>query len=388
MRKSCTVVAALLAAAAPFAAAQSKSPDATFDKEGRPKDPAFFPVAVWLQAPHNAQRYREIGINLYVGLFGGPTEAQLTALRDAKMPVICQQNEVGLHWKGAPIVGWMHGDEPDNAQAKEGGGYGPPVAPKEIVAGYVDMKKADKTRPVLLNLGQGAAWDGWIGRGVRTNHPEDYRDYVEGCDIASFDIYPVTHDHRDVKGHLEFVARGVQRLREGGRGKPVWACIETGHVSSKDTRPTPQQVVDEVWIAIASGAAGIVYFCHEFAPAFVEAGLLAHEDVRAAVAELDAELAELAPVLNAAVLDDAVKLRGDDAERFAVRAHRDGATLHVFVASLSPDEGELKLTVKGQRVGAAAWRGDEGKEQKQRLKDGGLTTQLRGYGHLHLRITR
>ncbi|MEZ6037207.1 MAG: beta-galactosidase [Planctomycetota bacterium] len=368
--------------------AQSKSPDATFDKNGRPQDPAFFPVAVWLQAPHNAQRYRELGVNLYVGLFGGPTEAQLQALREAKMPVICQQNDVGLACKGAPIVGWMHGDEPDNAQAKEGGGYGPPITPKQIVADYAEMKKADKHRPVLLNLGQGAAWDGWIGRGVRTNHPEDYADYVDGCDLVSFDIYPVTHTHDDVRGKLEFVGRGVQRLRAHAKDKPVWACIETGHVSNQDVRPTPQQVVDEVWIAIASGASGIVYFCHEFAPKFVEAGLLVHEDVRDAVAQVDAQLTELAPVLNSARLDDAVKLRGDDAAQFAVRAHKHGSTLHVLVASLSPEERELQLTVKGQRLGAAAWRDDDGKEQKQRLKDGAVTTKVRGYGHLHLRITR
>jgi len=27
---------------------------------------------------------------------------------------------------------------------------------------------------VLLNLGQRVAYDQWIGRGARTNHPEDY----------------------------------------------------------------------------------------------------------------------------------------------------------------------------------------------------------------------
>ena len=43
---------------------------------------------------------------------------------------------------------------------------------------------------MLLNLGQGVAFDNYIGRGVRRNHPEDYPEYVKGCDIASFDIYP------------------------------------------------------------------------------------------------------------------------------------------------------------------------------------------------------
>ena len=90
----------------------------------------------------------------------------------------------------------MHGDEPDNAQSLgEGKGYGPPILPEKIVESYERIRAADPTRPVLLNLGQGVAWDGYYGRGVRTNHPEDYPEYVKGCDIASFDIYPVAHDN-------------------------------------------------------------------------------------------------------------------------------------------------------------------------------------------------
>ena len=44
-------------------------------------DPQFFPIAVWLQDPSNAAKYRDIGINVYVGLWKGPTEAQLAICR-------------------------------------------------------------------------------------------------------------------------------------------------------------------------------------------------------------------------------------------------------------------------------------------------------------------
>jgi hypothetical protein len=134
------------------------------------------------------------------------------------MQVICDQNEVGLKHKDDPtIVGWMHGDEPDNAQTLPGGkGYGPPIEPKRIIEDYRKLVAADPTRPVMLNLGQGVAWDGWYGRGVRTRHAEDYSEYVKGCDIASFDIYPVAHDHKEVAGKLWFVASGVVRMPQGG----------------------------------------------------------------------------------------------------------------------------------------------------------------------------
>ena len=46
-------------------------------QNGPPTDPAFFPLGVWVQDPRNAERYQEIGINTYVGLWQGPTEDQL-----------------------------------------------------------------------------------------------------------------------------------------------------------------------------------------------------------------------------------------------------------------------------------------------------------------------
>ncbi len=59
------------------------------------------------------------------------------------------------------------------------------------------------------------AYDQYIGRGVRTNHPEDYREYLQGSDIASFDIYPAVHDKPEVKGKLEFVPRAYRGSGHG-----------------------------------------------------------------------------------------------------------------------------------------------------------------------------
>src|SRR5262245_30041131 len=90
--------------------------DASYPK-GLPRSPEFFPLAVWLQAPANAEKYRSIGINMYVGLWKGPTEEQLDVLDKAGIRLICGQSARSLRFKDRPtIVGWMHGDEPDNAQ--------------------------------------------------------------------------------------------------------------------------------------------------------------------------------------------------------------------------------------------------------------------------------
>ncbi|GAB4149062.1 MAG: hypothetical protein Fur0037_17410 [Planctomycetota bacterium] len=304
------------------------------------RDRGLFPLGVWLQAPERAARYRDLSINLYVGLYKGPTEKQLDVLRAAKMPVICAQNEVGLaHAKDPIIVGWMQRDEPDNAQAKAGGGYGPPVDPARIAGEYRRMKKLDPDRPVLLNLGQGVAWDGWYGRGSRTNHPEDYPRYVEGCDIASFDIYPVTHDRPDVRGRLELVAEGVRRLRQWAGSRPVWAFIETTRVKNENALPTPSQIRSEVWLAIASGASGIVYFVHEFRPRFIEAGIFAHPEIAAAVRDVNREILALAPVLREPPLEDAVEVEGDVALRVA---RRDGRW-YLFAVSLRPEDARASF---------------------------------------------
>jgi len=220
--------------------------------------PDFFPIAVWLQNPSNATKYREIGVNLYVGLWRGPTAEQLATLHAAGMHVICDQNPVALARREAgDIVGWLQPDEPDNARPIRAGGYGPPVPAEKILERYQKLKQADSKLPVLLNLGQGVAWDGWYGRGVRTNHPEDYREYAQAGDIVSFDIYPVTHDSPQVLGNLWYVGQGMRRLVEWTDGKkPVWCCIEAA--GNDKVTPTASQLRSEVWIDITHAPTGII----------------------------------------------------------------------------------------------------------------------------------
>jgi hypothetical protein len=262
---------------------------------------AYFPIGVWLQSPANAARYKAAGINLYVGLWNGPTEEQLAVLKSAGMSVICAQNAVGLkHREDPTIIGWMHGDEPDNAQEIPGGkGYGPPIPPERIREDYLRLRAADPTRPVLLNLGQGTAWDDYIGRGVRRNHPEDYPRYIEGSDIVSFDIYPVVHPSKEIAGRLEFVARGVERLVNwAGPTRTVWNCIECTHISNPKAKATPAQVRSEVWMSLIRGSRGLIYFVHQFEPEFREAALLDDPEMLEAVTAINREIRELAPVLN------------------------------------------------------------------------------------------
>ncbi len=274
-------------------------------------DPAFFPIGVWLQNPDNAERYRAAGINVYVGLWKGPTAAQLQRLSRAGMWVICAQNDLALsHAERNIIIGWLQPDEPDNAQPRSGGlGYGPPVPPRDVIEAYRAMRERDPLRPVLLNLGQGVAWDHWHGRGARTNHPEDYPDYVKGGDIVSFDIYPVTHPHPEVAGRLEYVARGVTRLRQwADDGQTVWNAVGVSRIGNADVKPTAAEVRAQVWMSLIHGSQGIVYFVHQFKPRFVEAALFDDEAVLREVTRINAQIRSLAPVLNSPNVESAVAI--------------------------------------------------------------------------------
>src|SRR6516225_2702151 len=88
-------------------------------QNGLPSDPSYFPIGVWMQQPRLAPEYKAIGVNLFVGLWKGPTEAQLAELAKYDMPVLAEQNDVGLTSPNARMIrGWLvREDEPDNAQA-------------------------------------------------------------------------------------------------------------------------------------------------------------------------------------------------------------------------------------------------------------------------------
>jgi hypothetical protein len=266
------------------------------------------------------------------------------------MKVICHQNKFALENVDDPtIIGWMHGDEPDNAQSLgRGKGYGPPILPQKIIDDYERIKAADRTRPVLLNLGQGVAWDGYYGRGVRTNHSEDYAEYVKGCDIASFDIYPVVHNKPQVAGNLWYVANGVERLVEWTGGKKVvWNCIECTHISNPDTKATPHQVRCEVWMSIIHGSTGLIYFVHEFQPKFNESAILSDPEMLSAITAINRQITELAEVLNSPTIEDAGDVSSsNEAVPVATMAKRYGDAIYLFAVAMRGDKTTATFTLR------------------------------------------
>lgn len=274
---------------------------------------AYFPIAVWLQNPENAKQYKKDGnINLYVGLWNELDEHQLTLIKEAGMKLICEQNAFGLaHQSDPAIIGWMKGDEPDNAQwNSDTKTYDPCIPPSEVIAQYENAKEKDPDRPYYLNLGQGVTYTNWIGRGEcrgRTDlYPVANNGYLKGCDIASFDVYPVNSKDTAIRDKLWMGAKGIDSLRTWcGDSKPVWTWIETTLIDKDSPRkPTPREVKTQVWMALIHGAKGIGYFCHSFYPRQDDAALLHDKEMMAAVKEINTQITSLAHVLNSKTIVD------------------------------------------------------------------------------------
>lgn len=318
----------------------------TIWSNGPSPDPDYFPIGVWLQDPQNATRYKAAGINLYVGLWQGPTKAQLAALSAAGVQVICFQNEVGLAHRDDPtIVAWMNGHEPDNAQRQTDGSWGGPVPTEKVISDYQRISVNDSTRPVLLVLGQGVANDEWVGRAADL---KDYEEYIKGADIASFDVYPVAGIRReDGERYLWYVAKGIDRLRLWSDDtKPVWNVIETTRIKSQ-RGPTPSQVEAEVWMSLIHGSRGIVYFAHEWEPEFREARLLEDPDMLAAVTRVNEQVTRLAPVLNSGNTVSVMVTSSTVEIPIDALAKRHGEDLYVFAVPMRLGEAEGNFAIEG-----------------------------------------
>ena len=356
--------------------------------------PDFFPIAVWAQDPSQAAAYKENGINMFISIHNGLDETKLNQLRNAKMKVICHQNNFGLTQLNEPLIyGWMHGDEPDNAQASktEKGKYDPCRDPAIIISDYEKIKKNDPSRPVYINLGRGVAATNWVGRGVCRGKTEMYKvsnnGYLRGCDIASFDIYPVNSREEEIEGNLWYVAKGIDNLREwSNHEKPVWCWIETTNisdsrqVSARDRKPTPSEVKSEVWMALVHGAKGFGYFCHSFVPPMDPAALLHDREMIAAVKKINEQVTALAPVLNSENTNGYATVQsGNSAIPVDIMTKKLGKDNYIFAVAMR--NGATNATFKvnsGKRVEVL------GENRSIKIKNGKFTDDFAGFGvHLY-----
>lgn len=375
-----------------------------------PQGADFFPIGVWAQAPRDAGKYQELGMNFYYGLHGGPTAAQVAGLKEHGMGAICHYNDYAkAELRDDPIIwAWMHPDEPDLAIAyprsmlkapggkeiikkhwpeiykeldldnNEYNGWGMGMHPvNDIQAEYKRMKADDPDRPVLVQLSKAVATDGVeTGRGDRSGKTWEYPLYLEGADAVSYDIYPVAYGEPD---KLWLVPRGLDQLREWGSGdRPLMMILEAGF---GPTWANQHQQRAQVWLSINHGASGIAWFVHRWDENKKNTSTkmpLDNAEVGRAVKELNSEIAALAPVLNSNPLTSGVSAHGAALD-LGARYHE--GFLYVFAVERTGKPGEATLKIDGLDAAEVTVIN----EGRQLIAQGGqFTDQFEGWGvHLY-----
>ncbi|MFZ5891950.1 MAG: hypothetical protein ACOY0T_12920 [Myxococcota bacterium] len=299
---------------------------------GLSTDAAYFPIGVWMQNPANARRFRDAGINLFLGLWEGPTEEQLAGLASEGIRTICDQAGVWQsHVTNSLIAGWLSEWGPDNAQERADGGYDPCIAPSEVTARLRNITVRDSTRPTLLGFGRGVADPEWVGRGECTGRTEMYAEYARDADIVAFNSYPVNS-----RQELSLVAQGVDNLRAyTNYRKPVFVTLEASSIDGV-VRPTPLQIRAMVWMVLIHGAAGIHYYCHHFAEPFNETDCLDDAATELALTALNQQLRELSPVLNRPSVVNGIRVTAAGANsRVDVMLKRQADATYVFAVEMN-----------------------------------------------------
>jgi hypothetical protein len=347
---------------------------------GVPSEPGFFPVGVWLQSPARAPNYKAIGINTFVGMSDGPREEQLSELARYDMFAVSQQNDVGLKSANRNVIkAWLHQDEPDNAQPIGLGLFGSCIPPREVVRQTHEMKARDPTRPVMINFGQGVANEFWKGRGPCTGDQTYYDIAIQGADILSFDIYPVGSKIPQVRGKLEYVARGVTNLVQKAIGtQSVWAVLETTALNPPH-RVMPAQVRAEVWMALIHGASGVVYFVHEFSPTFREDAIFRYPDVTQEVAKTNQLIKTLSPILKSPNVSGKALVTSTTPITTMVKLQHN--TVYLFAVGMKNSASRARFTIAGVDKATALVLGEE---RTVTITNGVFEDWFEGYGvHLY-----
>ena len=101
-------------------------------------------------------------------------------------------------------------------------------------------------------------------------------------------------------------------------------------------------------MALIHGAKGIIYFAHQFKPKFIEAGLLADEAMARGVADINRQVRELAPALNAPdVANGAVVASSKEGVPVDLVVKRHAGQTYLFSVAMREGETTATFTVPG-----------------------------------------
>lgn len=230
----------------------------------------------------------------------------------------------------------------------------PRSSPEQVSAEYQKIKQADPTRPVLVTFTAYFMRE-FEGKYDRATKARLYPEYVESCDVAGYDVYPIFGWNKPE--WMYRVADGVSELRAiAGPKRPVYAWIETNKGSrwvtpEKQLDVTPQNTRAEVWMAMIRGATAIGYFTHRWVPdykQFAPEGGMVRELKR-----LNDQLTRLAPAILAIPAKTRIEMTLSDNLSCHFKATTLNGALFIFAQNVDMQRraGKATIRVEGLKAG-------------------------------------
>ena len=173
--------------------------------------------------------------------------------------------------------------------------------------------------------------------------------------LFSFDIYPIVKRNGNVYDTYDQVTEARGYCLDA---RPVFPFIEMDHQDNGAIYPTPAQTVAEVWNAIIAGARGVQYF-DQYGnitnPAYTGGGHYAAGAMYDAISAVNAQLQELAPVLNSPFANGYVT-SGSSGVRYMAKYY--SSTFYVFASSHQDASQSVTFTAAGGYSGPVTVTGE------------------------------
>jgi hypothetical protein len=352
---------------------------------------SYFPVGAWLRPATDREHFRDyhrFGMNVFVGV-ENPEMTNEAMIHANRMKAIIQTDErTRFNGIGAETAGWLLFDEVDMVHGPRRG-YS---ALESILAG---LPKDRRLR--YNNYGKGVLeWESTAEAARFINGPGGSNGYQQ---IVSTDYYWFTDPNARDNPRYGFGSsygddvRKIRRLDAlDGVRQPVWHFVELGWPATESAaaggrRILPTEIRSAVWHALIAGARGIIYFDHNFGPGTPGSTILeeGYEDNRVAASRVNAQIRNLAPVLNAPFVISRHSARDTMPGKVRYMVKRAKGKFYVF-AGADRGGGSATFSIRCAGNATAAVLGES---RSVPVRNGSFTDQFADKNAIHIyRIDR
>ena len=352
----------------------------------------FFPIGVWFESVVDSLSTlnKDLGVNIFVVV---TADSNLSIIKNSGMFAILQQSEFGRNKPAAAnssVVGWELHDEIDMQVG---------IAEADARLQSIRDSLPEDGRLRYNNYGKGVVF--WLSEDDAARLVNSYQD------IVSADTYwftdpniagaseggrllnngqPLTESQTRRAANYGYTIDRLRRL-DGmdATRRPIWAFIEVGWPFSEGPEKggraiEPAEMNAAVWHSIIAGARGVVYFNHSFGGPYPTQHVLRdrnYPDIRSAVRDTNARIAQLAPVLNAPFALEYMKC--DPGIRSMAKYYDD--RYYIFSGNTDNEAREVTFTVEGPASGVAKVLGED---RSIKIVDGTFADKFEDGNTIHI----